>query len=70
MSSSDILITAIERPRCPRRMKLQRVSSGAEGSEVRLFECAKCAHAEMRALPDPIKSKAVGWFAGELKGPE
>jgi transposase-like protein len=73
MSSSEILISAIERPRCPRcqrRMKLERVSPGPEGFEHRSFECAKCDHAETRAIPDAIKSKAVRWFAGEFRGPE
>jgi tRNA(Ile2) C34 agmatinyltransferase TiaS len=61
-------LTAIECPRCPRcqrRMKLQHVSAGPKDFEHRLFECS----AETRAVPDPIKSKAVGWFAGELKAP-
>jgi Zn ribbon nucleic-acid-binding protein len=73
MSLSEILITPIERPRCPkcqRRMKLQRVAPGPKGTEVRSFECAKCDHAETRALPDPMKSGAVKWFAGELRSPE
>jgi transposase-like protein len=73
MSSSPLSITAIERPRCPRcqrRMKLERVSPGSKGFEHRLFECAKCDHAETRAVPDPIQSKAVRWFAGELRSPE
>jgi transposase-like protein len=73
MSPSQLLITPIERPRCPRcqrRMKLERVSSGPEGLEHRSFECAKCDHAETHAIPDPIKSKAVRWFAGELRSPE
>jgi transposase-like protein len=73
MSSSEILISAIERPRCPRcqrRMKLEQVSPGPKGFEVRLFECAKCDRVETRAVPDPIRSKAVRWFAGELRAPE
>jgi Zn ribbon nucleic-acid-binding protein len=73
MSPFQPSITAIERPRCPRcqrRMKLECVSPGPEGLEHRLFECSKCDHAETRAVPDPIKSKAVRWFAGELRGPE
>jgi transposase-like protein len=73
MSSSEILISAIERPRCPRcqrRMKLERVSPGPKGFEHRSFECSKCDRAETRAVPDPIKSNAVRWFAGELRSPE
>jgi transposase-like protein len=66
-------ITALEHPRCPRcqrRMRLEDVSLGPKGYEHRSFECAKCDHAETRAVPsDPIKSNAVRWLAGELKAP-
>jgi hypothetical protein len=51
-------------------MRLEDVSLGPKGFERRLFECAKCDHAETRAVPaDPIKSNAVRWLAGELKAP-
>jgi hypothetical protein len=53
------------------RMKLECVSPEPKGFERRLFECSKCNHAETRVVAsDPIKSKAVGWLAGELRSPE
>jgi hypothetical protein len=74
MSSSTQLTTILERPRClrcQRRMKLEDVLPGPEGFERRLFECSKCDRTETRAVAsDPIKSKAVGWLAGELRSPE
>jgi hypothetical protein len=74
MSPSKQFTTVLERPRClrcQRRMKLEQVSPGSEGFEERLFECAKCDHTETRVIPsDPIRSRAVGWLAGELRSPE
>lgn len=73
MTSSQQFLTAIERPRCFRcqiRMMLERVSAGPIGFEQRLFECAKCHHAEISVIAsDPFTSKAVGWLAGELRTP-
>jgi hypothetical protein len=51
-------------------MMLERVSAGPIGFEHRTFECPKCDHVEISVIAsDPFKSKAVGWFAGELRTP-
>jgi hypothetical protein len=73
VTSSQQFLTPIERPRCSRcqtRMMLERVSLGPIGFEQRLFECPKCDHVEISIIAsDPIKSKAAGWLAGELRTP-
>jgi hypothetical protein len=70
MGSTQQFLTAIERPRCPRcqrRMQLERTSAGPLGFEHRLFECLRSDRHKTEAIPlDPLKSKAVGWLAGEL----
>jgi hypothetical protein len=74
VSSTQQFLTAVERPRCSRcqtRMMLERVSAGPIGFEHRLFECPKCDHVEISVIAsDPFKSKAAGWFAGELRAPK
>ncbi len=71
-SSSPSLIP-IERPRCPHctsRMMLARISPGPMGFEHRKFECPKCNSVQNEVIAsDPMKSNAVGWFAGELHPP-
>jgi hypothetical protein len=66
-------LTAIERPFCPRcqaLMMLERVSAGPIGFEQRLFECPRCDHVEIDVIAsDPLNSRVVGWFAGELGAP-
>jgi Zn finger protein HypA/HybF involved in hydrogenase expression len=73
MTSRQQFLTAIERPRCSRcqtRMMLERVSAGPIGFEHRLFECPKCDQVQLSVIAsDPLKSKAVGWLAGELRAP-
>jgi ssDNA-binding Zn-finger/Zn-ribbon topoisomerase 1 len=65
-------LSVIERRRCPKChtvMMLARISPAGDGREERLFECPKCDHAEMAIVEDPLKSKAAGWLASELKPP-
>jgi len=51
-------------------MMLERVSAGPIGFERQLFECPKCDQVEMRIIAsDPLKSKAAGGLAGELRTP-
>jgi hypothetical protein len=73
MSSTQYVLSAIERPRCSRcqtRMMLERISSGPIGFEQRLFECPKCDHVEINVTAsDPIESRAAGWLVGELRPP-
>jgi hypothetical protein len=58
-------------PKCQKRMTTTAVSDGPEGSELRRFECLKCAVTEIRTLAsDPIKSEAVLWLSGELRRPD
>jgi ribosomal protein S27AE len=68
-----IPLLAIQRLRCPKcqtRMILARISQGPSGFELRRFDCSKCDHVEQIVIAsDPMKSRAVGWFAGELQPP-
>jgi hypothetical protein len=51
-------------------MMLERVSAGPTGFEHRVFECPRCDQVEMMVIAsDPMKSKADGWVAGELRTP-
>jgi hypothetical protein len=53
-------------PVCKHRMALARISPGQRGFEERTFECSTC----RRTLAvDPMRTDAVGWFAGELRPP-
>jgi hypothetical protein len=64
-------LSPIERPRCSKcqiLMMLARILPAGAGREERLFECAKCDHAETAIVEDPLKS-AVGWLGSELKPP-
>ena len=68
-----IPLLAIQRFRCPKcrtRMMLARISPGpyrSRGSHVRTLQCG---HVEKIVIAlDPMKSGAVGWFAGELQPP-
>jgi exosome complex RNA-binding protein Csl4 len=73
MTSPHQFLTDIERARCCRcqtPMMLERVSSGPIGFEQRLFECPKCDQVEIRVIAsDPLKSRAAGSLAGELRTP-
>jgi hypothetical protein len=64
-----IPLLAIQRLRCPKcrtRMMLARVSPGPTGFELHTLDCSKCGHVEKIVFAlDPMKSGAVGWFAGE-----
>jgi hypothetical protein len=72
-SPTAIPLLAIQRHRCPKcrtRMMLARISSGPTGFELRTLGCSKCGHVEQIVIAsDPMKSGAVGWFAGELQPP-
>jgi hypothetical protein len=63
VTSSQQLLTAIERPRCSRcqtRMMLERVTPGPTGFEHRLFECPKCDQVELTVLAsDPFNGRLV-----------
>jgi hypothetical protein len=51
-------------------MMLERVSAGPIGFQHRLFECPRCDQVEIRVIAaDPLKSKAAGALAGELRAP-
>jgi hypothetical protein len=67
-------LAAIERPGCPRcrhhRMLLARLESGPSGFGTRTFECQKCGQVRIAAdSGDPMTSKMLGWFKGELRPP-
>jgi ribosomal protein L37AE/L43A len=55
----DPSLLPIERPRCPKcqdRMRLRRIESGPDSSDLRTFECSKCGHIHKVLAEDPIKS--------------
>jgi hypothetical protein len=68
-----IPLLAIQRLRCQKcrtRMMLASISPGPTGFELRTFNCSKCGRVEKIVITlDPMKSGAVGWFAGELQPP-
>ena len=50
-SHSDLSLLPTERPRCPKcqcRMMLAGIDSGPAHSDLRTFECPKCAHVEKK----------------------
>jgi hypothetical protein len=52
-------------------MKLARVVPGANGSELRSFECDKCVQVlTLRIETDPMNSDKFGWLSGELRPPK
>lgn len=73
MDSPQQFLTAIERLRCSRcetRMMLERVTSGPIGFEHRVFECPKCDHVQVKIIAsDPLRSRAAGWLAADLRAP-
>ena len=72
LSLSNVALTPIERPRCSRcqtRMMLARITLRPDGSEQRMFECAKCNGTEIITVADPLKSEAVARLAANVRGP-
>jgi transposase-like protein len=70
---TEPLLTAIERPRCPKcqtRMSLARIEPGPAGSDLRTFECPKCEHSQRVLAEDPLKSGKAGWQNSGLRAPE
>jgi hypothetical protein len=70
---SEPSLLPIERPRCPKcngRMMLARIEPGPSHTDLRTFECLKCAHVHKTTVEDPMKSQSNGWLAGELKPPK
>jgi hypothetical protein len=73
LSLTDVMLTAIERPRCVRcqtRMRLATITALAEGSEKRIFECEKCNFIETRTISDPLKSAAVERLTHNVRPPD
>jgi hypothetical protein len=71
-SLTDVMLTAIERPRCVRcqtRMRLVRINPLPDGSEKRIFECRKCSSIETRMVDDPLKCEAVGRLTNNVRPP-
>ena len=65
-----LAIQGLRCPKCRSRMMLARIAPGPTGFELRRFDCSKCDHVEKIAIAlDPMKSRVVGWFAGELQPP-
>ena len=70
--SADVLLTAIERPRCRKclaRMRLARIAPLPDGSEQRTFECPKCNAIETRTVADPLKSEAMERLTTNVRPP-
>jgi hypothetical protein len=58
-----------ERPRCPKcqeRTMLARIQPGANGSDLRTFECPKCDHLHKMMVED----SNAGWVNSGLKPPK
>jgi hypothetical protein len=51
-------------------MMLVRIFPVPDHEESRTFECAKCSFTEIVTVPDPLKSDAAGWVAGEPRPPK
>jgi exosome complex RNA-binding protein Csl4 len=72
LSLTDVMLTAIERPRCLRcqtRMRLATITALPEGAEKRMFECEKCDFIETRTVSDPLKSDAVERLTHNIRPP-
>jgi hypothetical protein len=72
ISLSDVMLTAIERPRCGRcqtRMVLACITPLPERSEKRMFECPKCDFTETITVADPLKSEAVVRLTSNVRPP-
>jgi hypothetical protein len=62
----------IERPRCPKcqgRMMLARIERGSNHSDLRSFECPKCAHVLKTVVEDPMKL-GNAWIKSGLNAPK
>jgi hypothetical protein len=71
--STDASLLPTERPRCLKcqgRMMLARIEPGPSGSDLRTFECPKCAHVEKRLVEVPMNSAKPGWQNSGLKAPK
>jgi hypothetical protein len=69
----DVMLTAIERPRCVRcetRMRLVSIAPLPDGAERRTFECEKCSSIETRTVADPLKSKTVERLTSNVRPPD
>ena len=72
MSSTEIPLTAIERPycaNCQTRMLLARSLPLPNGAEKRIFECPKCSSSETRTVTDPLRSEAVERLTAYVRPP-
>jgi hypothetical protein len=72
VSLADVMLTAIERPRCVcchTRMRLARITPLPDRSEERIFECQKCSFSETRTVADPLKSEAVERLTSNVRPP-
>jgi hypothetical protein len=45
---------------------LARIEPGPAHSDLRTFECPKCAHIHKTLVEGPMNSRAAGWLNGEL----
>jgi hypothetical protein len=72
---SSVLVSAIERPRCPsceqNRMLLSKLEAGPAGFDRHTFECQKCGRVQFTMVScDPLISDVRGWLASELRPPK
>lgn len=67
------ILTAIDRPRCPRcqsRMDLRTVAPGPHATEARTFECEKCGGLKVVTIPqDPLHSETYNSMIDALRPP-
>ena len=72
MSSTEIPLAPIERPRCVKcetRMLLARRSPLPNRAEKRIFECPKCGVSTITTVTDPLKSKTVERLTAHVRPP-
>jgi hypothetical protein len=72
MSSTEIPLTAIERPRCAHcqtRMLLMRSLPLPNAAENRVFECPKCSFSETKTVTDPLRSETVERLTAYVRPP-
>jgi hypothetical protein len=65
-------LSPIERPRCARcstRMQLVNIVLGADRSENRIFECAKCGATEIKFVADPLDSEELDRLTHNIRPP-
>jgi predicted Zn finger-like uncharacterized protein len=73
LSFPELLLTPIERPRCPNcqtRMMVIRIEASPAGADLRTFGCRHCKNVHKALAEDPLKSDKARWLNSALKRPD